>query len=87
MSRTYGRHACGRDCIVCQYTPARNVREELASESVAELVEEFARDRDHDICPNYCGDYCRCFEDDEVHEMLSHDEPLTVSFLELAKVA
>lgn len=26
MSRTFGRHACGRGCIVCAYTPARNLR-------------------------------------------------------------
>lgn len=101
MSRTFGRPSCGRDCEFCKYTPAHNLRDEVAQETTdidAEVREYFdnvvvARDGSSRIDYAYrdgdwCPFGCRC-DDCLEEEMRIETNPgaLRVGFLELAKVA
>ncbi len=89
MSRTFGRHACGRGCILCSYTPARNLRIE-AADAVADLddeIEECLNDiviaRDGTSRLDYAYDYGR-----EVDEAPIQDRPpLTAPLWRIARVA
>ena len=101
MSRTNGRHACGRACIVCRYTPAHNLRADaaLAVFNEHEEAEDYwsnvviERDgRSHLDYAYHDGDWCRigCRCDDCLETMQSidaaNDNRLRVSLLEVARV-
>lgn len=89
MSRTFGRHACGRSCIVCAYTPARNLRDE-AAHATLDLAAEV------DECLNnivFCRDgssrldYAYDLQVDDDLPDISDRTPLTVPLWQMARVA